>query len=333
MSWIKGKGVALITIMLLLLFTSCSEGKAKRFEEERFLFGTHIKMIVYAKDKKAADKAMNAAFGEMERIDRKFNSKDNTSIIYQLNNSVDKKAKLDDEGIYLFEKVNEAYNLSGGKYDITIYPLLEAWGFLDEDSEKIPTSEEIAEAKKLIGYENVKLENGELSLHLPIKEIDTGSFLKGYAVERGKETLEKEGIKSGFVSALSSISTIGVKPDGTPWRIGVQDPTSPEEFLGIVELNGESMGVSGDYQTYVEIDGKRYHHIIDKETGYPVTDKKMVVIISDNGLDTDLLSTAFFVMPTEKVLDYAKNKKGMKVLIVNEDMSNSMTDNFKLITK
>lgn len=333
MSWINRKGAALLTLMLLLLFTSCSEGKSKRFEEERFLFGTHIKMIVYAKDKKAAESAMNAAFSEMERIDRKFNSKDETSSIYKLNNSEDKKVKLDEEGIYLFEKVQEAYDLSNGKYDITIYPLLEAWGFLDEEKGKVPTPEEIYAAQKLIGYEYVKLENGELRLTAPIKEIDTGSFLKGYAVEKGKEVLEKNGIKSGFVSSMSSIATLGKKADGTPWRIGVQNPENPDDFLGIVELDGESMGVSGDYQTFVEIDGKRYHHIIDKSTGYPVEDKKMIVVISDDGLEADLLSTGFFVMPTEKILEYAQSRPGMKVLIVNGDMSQSKTDNFNLIRK
>lgn len=86
--------------------------------------------------------------------------------------------------------------------------------------------------------------------------IDTGSFLKGYAIKKATENLREVGVKSAFLSAISSIQTIGLKPDGTPWRIGVQDPDNPLKILGILELNNQSVGVSGDYQTFVEIDGK-----------------------------------------------------------------------------
>lgn len=334
MSWINRNGVALVFSMLLLLFTSCRGKELTRYDEEKFLFGTHIKMIVFAEDKKAAQSAMNSAFNEMERIDRKYNSKDSKSDIYILNSlpEGEKSIVLDEEGVYLFNRVKEIFDLTGGKYDITIYPLLEIWGFLEDREEKIPSSQEIKEAQKLIGYENVVLEGNTLTINSPIKEIDTGSFLKGYAVERAADKLREQGIKNGFVSSLSSIATIGGKPDGSSWKVGIQNPESPEELLGVVELVDESMGVSGDYQTFVEIDGKRYHHILDKETGYPVKDKKMVVVIGKSALDGDLLSTGFFLMKNKDISEYS-GKKSLKTLVVNENMSQEFYEGFKFINK
>lgn len=163
-------------------------------------------------------------------------------------------------------------------------------------------------------------------------EIDTGSFLKGYAVEKAKEVMREAGITSAFISSISSIETINSKPGKKPWRIGIENPVNTQELLGIIELNNKGMGVSGDYQTYVEIDGKKYHHIIDKTTGYPVTDKKMVVVISDNAFFSDMYSTAFFMMPIDEVLSFAKDKD-LEVFIVDKDMQTFKSGGFNLLGK
>ena len=152
--------------------------------------------------------------------------------------------------------------------------------------------------------------------------------MKGYAIEKAKNLLKKEGIKSAFVTAISSLDSIGGKPEGKPWKIGLQNPEDPSQIIGIVDLKDKAMGISGDYQTYVEIDGKMYHHILDKETGYPVEDKKMVAVICDNAFDADVYSTTFFLMPIDKVLEYVDNKDGIEVLIVDKDMKIIKSKNF-----
>ena len=113
----------------------------------------------------------------------------------------------------------------------------------------------------------------------------------------------------------------------------MQNPENPEDLLGIVELNDEGMGVSGDYQTYVEINGKKYHHILDKATGFPVRDKKLVMVICEDAFLADLYSTAFFTMPVEKVMKYAENNKKLKVLIVDKDMNILKTKNLNFLKK
>ena len=177
------------------------------------------------------------------------------------------------------------------------------------------------------------MEGNKLTLEEPVSEIDTGSFLKGYAVERAKVKMKELGITSAFITSISSIDVIGTKPEGKPWRIGVQNPDAPDQIIGVVELNDQGMGVSGDYQTYVEIDGKRYHHILDKTTGYPINDKRMVLVVCDNAFMADMYSTAFFTMSIEKIINYAENDQKMRVLIVDKDMKTHKSKNLEIFQK
>ena len=329
----RNKLIVFIFLLLSMFLISCSR-KIEKIEESKFLFGTYIKIIVYSNNKEKAIQSIEKAFNEIQRIDEKYNSKSEGSLIYNLNNSDNKTVKLDEEGIKIFEGVKKAYELSEHKYDITIAPLLELWGFTDETIElsdlKLPTKEEIDFTKTFVDFDKVNISNdGTLTIESPVKEIDTGSFLKGYAISKAREILKDDGIKSAFITSISSIEVIGTKPENKLWKIGLQNPENPSEMIGIVSLKDRAMGVSGDYQTYVEIDGKMYHHILDKDTGYPVEDKKMVVVLCDNAFDADLLSTTFFLMPIDKVISYVDSRKDLDVLIVDKDMNIITSKNFK----
>lgn len=325
------KRIFLLFISVIFLL-GCNK-EVKKFESEKFLFGTYIRMTVYDSDEKLAKESMEKAFDEIARIDQKFNSKVSESITGKLNSSENKSVKLDDEGKYLFNELNKIYEFSNKKYDITIEPLLKTWGFGEIEKLSLPTEEEIKKAQEVIDFSKVKLDGDNLIIEDPVKSIDTGSFLKGYAVQKAKEKLKEAGIKSAFITSISSIDVIGTKPEEKPWRIGVQNPQAPDKILGVVELNNESMGVSGDYQTYVEIDGKRYHHILDKTTGYPITDKKMVLVICDNAFIADMYSTAFFTMPIEKIISYAEKDQKMKVLVVDKEMRIFKSKNLEFFEK
>ncbi|MGL5949821.1 MAG: FAD:protein FMN transferase [Cetobacterium sp.] len=309
----------LLIIVTTLMFFGCGKKEEKIAQSERFLFGTLIKVMVYADTEKVAKEAMEKAFDEIKRIDNTYNSKDMNSQIFTLNNSENKEIIVDEEGKYLFEKVTYIHNLSKGKYDITISPLMNVWGFGELEKEELPTEKEIKAALTKVDFSKVKIDDKKIKITDSQIEVDTGSFLKGYAIQRAKEVLEQNGIKRAFITAVSSIDTIGTKPGDAPWRIGLQNPENPQEMLGIVELNNQSMGVSGDYQTYVEINGKKYHHILDKDTGYPVADKKMVAVICRDSFMADMYSTAFYSMKTEEVIEYADSKEDLEVLIVDSE--------------
>lgn len=322
----------IVLMLCMFLFTACGEKSSspeKKITESRFLFGTYIQMIVYSENEKEAHEAVNAAFDRIGEIDSKYNSKTRGSVIYNLNNSEKKEAVLDEEGVMLFQEVGRVYKLSHGKYDITISPLLETWGFYSDGRENIPSREELDKALKQIDFSKVELKNNIIKINEPIKEIDTGSFLKGYAVEEAKKVLAEKGIKNAFVSSVSSISTIGGKPDGTPWKIGIQNPDVSNEILGVAEVEGRALGISGDYQIYVEINGKKYHHIMDKETGYPIDNRKLVVVVCDSAFLADMYSTAFFSMTAEEIFDFAE-KENIEVMIVDNSNKVKMTKSFHL---
>lgn len=295
--------------------TACGQSE-KKYQKVEYLFGTDIMVTVYDKDENHAKKSLDDAFKEMKRIDSSYNTKVPTSLLSKLNK--DGKVQLNEEGIMLLNKVKEGYTISKGKYDITAEPLLKCWGF-ENSRNTLPTKEELEKAKENIDFSKIKIDGNEVVLMKKGLTLDTGSFLKGYAVERARDILKKDGIRNGYVTALSSIASLGAKADGTPWKIGIQNPNNPSKIIGIVELNGGNMGVSGDYQLYVEINGKRYHHIMDKSSGYPVSDKKMVVVVNKNSLDADILSTTFFLMPISEVLKYVESKPDLEVLIVDSN--------------
>ena len=286
----------ILLIFTLILLIGCGKKEKKKIVESKFAFGTMIDMVVYSDNSKKAKKAMDLAFEEIERVDDKFNTHKEESLIYKLNHNSGKFFKLDDEGIYLFKGVKETYALSEGKYDITITPLMQVWGFFDEsDRVKIPSKNDLERAIQRVDYENLEVIGNKIRLKSSKNEIDTGSFLKGYAIHRAKVILEENGIEHAFISAISSIETLNTKPKGETWKVGLQNPEDPSKIYHIVGIDDKSMGVSGDYQIFVEIDGKKYHHLIDKKSGYPVKDKKMVVVIGEDGFFTDMYSTAFFL--------------------------------------
>ncbi|ADO81974.1 FAD:protein FMN transferase [Ilyobacter polytropus] len=326
--------------ILFLLFLSviglfgCGNKRSQKIEKELFSFGTYIKITVYDEDSKKAEKAIEAAFKEIERIDSKLNTKKTGSIIDQINSSKDKKIKLDSEGKEIFSKVEELYEVSNKKYDITISPLMDVWGFTTYESEKkLPSKKEIDKALSKIDYSKVSIKDDYLLFEKPVEKIDTGSFLKGYAISRAKLIMKDMGIKSAFITSISSIETIGTKPGSKKWRIGLQNPSDPTKILDVANLDDKAMGVSGDYQTFVEIDGKRYHHILDVKTGYPVSDKKMVVVICEDAFTADMLSTAFFSMPIKEILKYVEDKKNVDVFIVDADSKITTSTGFNYFLK
>jgi len=319
-----------ILIIMILTFVGCGKKEPKKIAESKFAFGTMINMVVYSNDEKQAKKAMELAFDELERVDNRYNTHKKNSVIYEINNNPGKWVKLDNEGLYLLNTVKKIYELSHGKYDVTITPLMKLWGFFEEDTKvEIPSNQELRIAVSEVDAENIEIKGNMARLKTSKNSIDTGSFLKGYAIHKAKKILEDNGVESAFISAISSIETLNTKPNNEKWKIGLQNPNNPTDLYHIVKLDDKSMGVSGDYQTFVEINGKKYHHLLDKETGYPVSDRKMVVVIGEDGFMADMYSTAFFSMPIKDVIDYVNKTNDLEVMIVDKDSKEIYSDDFE----
>lgn len=309
----------LILLVFLLLLISCNKSELKKVEEEEFLFGTSIKIVIYDNDSEKAKKLIKNTFKIMSEIEAKYNSRNKESIVYKLNQNPTIPQKIDSEFNFMIKKAIEASQITKGRFDITVGPIMSLWGFDELNIDRMPTEKEITEKMNLVSYKSINLNKDFIVLEKENQKIDTGAFLKGYALYKGKEFLKKNGINNGMITAISSIETIGSKPEGVPFKIGVQNPKKSEELLYTIELSDKALGVSGDYQTFVEIQGKKYHHIIDGTTGYPSKYNSMVLVLGDNAFECDLYSTSFFTMKAEEVLEFLKDNKDLEVFIVDKD--------------
>lgn len=321
-----------IFLFLVSIFLMLGCSSYKKIEQEQFIYGTTIKAVIYDNSGKGQELIDNC-FKIMEERDKKLNSRSKEGEFYKINSNAGKGfVTLSDEAIQLIKRNFNMSDITGGSYDITMEPLFKLWGFEQQTREKLPAEEEIKSALKNIGYKQVVIDGNRVKLPAGFS-IESGPFLKGYGIHKAAEYLRKSGVNSGIITGVSSIETIGRKPDGSKWKIGVQNPENPEEMLGVLELDNKAVGVSGDYQTFIEIGGKRYHHILSLKDGFPIKDIKLVVVISDDSSSADIYDTALFACGKEKIESAASKLKGVEWLYVDSEMklhqSKGMAEYFK----
>ena len=226
-----------------------------------------------------------------------------------------------EEVLTVCRQVSEA---SDGAFDVCIGALCRLWN-IDEVAcgraqARIPEKQEIELAKKQIGYEKMRLEGGRVYMEEGVS-LDLGSVGKGYALDVLASRLreDKHEFRGGVFSLGGSILTFGEKEKDVPWKVGIKNPKKPEEILGYLELSGECyVSTSGDYERNFEADGKRYSHLLDPKTGYPAESGVCsVTILAGNGLLSDALSTACYVLGEERAKELA-GQYGVAILLVND---------------
>lgn len=323
------KNSKILILLVFLFLISCKKTELKKVEDEKFIFGTSVKIVIYDNDEAKAKKLIKETFELMTKIESKYNSRNEESIVYKLNKNPTVQQKIDSEFYYLITEAIKVSEITKGKFDITIGPIMSLWGFDDLDIDKVPSKNEIIKEMSLVSYKDIKLNEKNIVLSKEGQKIDTGSFLKGYAIHKGKEYLESKQIKNAMITAISSIETIGSKPDGKAFKIGIQNPKDIGKLLYTIDLSGKALGVSGDYQTFVEIQGKKYHHIIDATTGYTSEYNSMVLVLGDNAFYCDLYSTSLFTMKPEEILEFLKNHKELEALIIDKNGKEYLSNGIK----
>ncbi len=241
-------------------------------------------------------------------------------------------------GIYTFsddimEYLKEEFQIwedTKGAFSPCIRPLADLWGIEDGEA-RIPEPEEIEAALKCINAENVEIVDSGIIFYEERMAIDFGAVGKGIACDLVREKLQGTNVRGAVISVGGSVLAYGDKGDGRNWHIGIQNPRAEEgKMFAVLDVEGGVViSTSGDYEKYFEQNGKRYHHIIDPATGYPVDNGLIsVTVISESGFLSDALSTACFVMGTEKGLKYAE-KKGVEAVFVTTDKKVYITSGLK----
>ena len=214
---------------------------------------------------------------------------------------------------------------TGGALDVTIYPVLRAWGFTTGEY-AVPDAGAIADLLTRVDYTQVALDEAAGAASLPDGvEIDLGSVAKGYTGDVLAGLLKVHGVESALLDLGGNIQAVGARPDGTPWRIGIRNPEG-DGNIGVVTVADRAVVTSGGYERYFEQDGVRYWHIIDPATGAPArSGLASVTVVGDSGLLCDALSTALFVMGLDGALEHWREYRDFEAVFVCEDGSVTVT--------
>lgn len=334
---------ALLLVCTTALLFSCAPAKDKLYKETRSSMYTIVSITVSSDSKSKAKEAINNAFKELDRLEKMLNFYSDKSEVSKINKfASERPVKVSKETIEIISKAIYVSDKTNGAFDITMSPVIQLWDFKNKT---IPNHKTIEDRLKLVGYNYISIDQtkSEVSFKKKGLQINLGGILKGYAADRAVNILKKHGIKSGIVAIAGDIKTFGKRPNGEPWRIGIQNPRAAEqplkplknamdEIVATIELSDMSISTSGDYERFFEKDGVRYHHLLSPQTGYPAKGLQSVSIITQDCVFTDAFATGIFIAGLQKGMEILK-ENGLDGVIIDKDGNIHATEGAKDIIK
>ncbi len=308
-----------VCFLLFALLLSCSSRNESIYRKTMTQMDTLVTITVVADSEKKANDAIEKAFGEIGKLDALLNFFSDKSEISAINrNAGNGPVKVSPETVEVIEKSVSTSERTGGAFDATIGSESSLWNFFTRQK---PDDGTIREKLPLVNYKGIRIDKEKSTVELRKKGmlLDLGAIAKGYAADKAVDELKKSGIKSGLVAVAGDIRAFGLRPDGRPWRIGIQNPRQTgkdDQIVATVELRDMAISTSGDYERYFILDGKRYHHILDPKTGYPAAGCRSVTVMAKDGVSTDSFSTGIFVLGPEKGMEVLR-QTGFEGLIID----------------
>jgi FAD:protein FMN transferase len=297
------------------------------------LMGNRFEISVVTHDDLFAEKCIDAAVAEIQRIEKlltTFNDFSQTNLINA--NAGIKPVKVDREVFELIYRSKKISELTQGAFDITYGSIdKRLWNF-DQSITALPDKETAKKMVRLINYRNVILDVKKCTVFLQEKgmRIGFGGIGKGYAAEQAKMVLQQMGVASGIVNASGDLTTWGYQADNKPWTIGIADPNAARKAFSYLELANTAIATSGNYEKYVIIDGKKYSHTIDPKTGLPVTGIKSVTVICPNAEIADAMATPVMIMGIQVGLNMINQIKGIECIIIDDNDTIHTSKNIQL---
>jgi thiamine biosynthesis lipoprotein len=287
-----------IGLFLCLSLPSSSRAQLNRYEYSADAMGGAFSLALYSADRPSADAAAAAAFSELRRLENLLSNYRPDSEWSRVNRQASGQAvEVSQEMFDLLSACFEYSRKSEGAFDITVGPLIKAWGYHDGTG-RLPEEAAIREAMDSVGYRNLLLDPANRTVRFARAgvEMDSGGIGKGYAVDRMIEVLKRSGIERALVSAAgSSIYALGSPPGQEGWRISIRDPAKAAGDAGHVLLRDTSISTSGNSEKFFRAGGKRYGHIFDPRAGYPLRGVLLVSVVAPRAIDSEAWTKAFFV--------------------------------------
>ncbi len=283
-----------------------ASAEEQEYTENFFAMDTFMTLTAYGE---RAEEAVEAGIAEIERLDAVFSTGDADSEISAINAAGG--GTLSEEVAAVIRRALTIYEQTDGIFDISIYPVMKLWGFTDGNYQ-VPEEDELAAALSLVNAGELTLseEDGATVLSMADgMEIDLGGIVKGYADDRVAEVFASYGIEDAIINLGGDVRVMGTRPDGSLWRVGIQDPEDSDGYIGGLALTDMAVVTSGGYERYFEDEetGVRYHHIIDPRTGASADNGLVSVsVVSADGTLADALSTTLFILGSEEAVEYCE---------------------------
>ena len=318
----NGRALALMLILACALnLAGCASAQQQKQTAIGFYLDTVITLTAYVDDATVLDDAL----AECGRYEKLLSRTIEGSDVWRINHAGGQPVEVAKETLEILEAARQVSELSGGAFDVTIAPVSTMWDFTS-GAAVVPDADAIANAASLVDFTKIKTDDGRVTLPEGMM-IDLGGIAKGYIADAVKQYLMDRGVGSAVLSFGGNIVTIGLKPDGSPWKVGIQDIDRPTGEYMLVSLNfGGSTVTSGIYERGFEADGVYYHHILDPNTGWPVQNElASVTIFSESSMWGDALATAAFALGTGAGTQLIEGIDGVEAVFIARDRSVSAT--------
>lgn len=289
---------------------------------------SRFEITVIADNPDQGEAFIDQAVNEVSRIEKLISSWEPNSQTSAINNNAGiKPVKVDRELFDLIERSLSISELSDGAFDISYASMDKIWKF-DGSMKEMPKEEAIKNSISKVGYQNIILDkmNATVFLKLPEMKIGFGAIGKGYAADKAKEFLIKNGVKAGIINASGDMNTWGYQASGKEWSVAITNPLDKNKAFALMPVTNAAVVTSGNYEKYVTFNGKQYSHIIDPRTGYPTSGIISVTVFAPKAELADALATSIFVMGIEVGLNRINQLAKIECIII-DDKGNIHTSN------
>lgn len=312
----------LFLCLISVLLVSCNKRQVAYIEDKGEVFHTS-----YSIKYKYSHSLKSEIETELAKFDDSLNPFKSTSIISKVNNN--EAVVLDTFFVNVFNRAQEVSKVSDGLFDITVSPLINAWGFGFKNIENV-TPEMIDSLKSIVGYEKIQLQNGQVVKVDPRIQMNTSAIAKGYSTDVIANLLESYGISDYMIEIGGEVTAKGVNAKGECWHIGIDKPVDEKvpdhrELQAIIQLCDKSMATSGSYRNFYVKEGKKYAHTINPKTGYPSESNILsATVIADNCMTADAYATVFMLADTAAIRRMAL-QENLSYLLILDSGNDSLT--------
>ncbi|MBX3331328.1 MAG: FAD:protein FMN transferase [Nitrospira sp.] len=280
--------------------------------------GTLVTVTAVASDKNVSDRAIQAAFDEVKRLEQLLSTWRSDSELSLVNAEAGRRpVQVSRETLQLVIRSLEIAELTHGGFNIALGPAVEAWSVTER--QHIPEKEELRRLKPLVDWKSIQVDSERRTIYLPHKgmRIDVGGIGKGYAADRAVEKMKQAGAMGGVVALSGDIKTFGVVPERRGFPVGIRHPRQEGALIAMIDLTDEAISTAGDYERFFERDGVRYHHILDPQTLQPARACQSVTVIAKEGMVADGLDTGIFVLGPEGGMALVERLPEVEAIIID----------------